>query len=77
MCLNNRVLLSQLTPSLEQCGRFILCDFILFDEDWRVVLVYAPSTVNEGIGFFFQLFLFCGCNRNVVVQADFSFRHSD
>lgn len=72
MFLKKQLPLSELTLSIDQCGRFIMCDFVLFGEDWRVVCVYAPRTVRERVDFFCQLLPFCDCDRNVVVLGDFN-----
>lgn len=54
------------------CGRFILCDFRVFDTRWRVVCVYAPNDVANRVTFFHHLRPYLICDRMLVLLGDFN-----
>lgn len=67
---------NKLPPSLlsfSMCGSvvdYFLCDFVLFDDDWRVLCFYTPCTVSERIYFVYEFLTFYGCGRNVMALGD-------
>lgn len=40
------------TVTASECGRFVVCDFVLSSSEWRLICVYAPTKAAERKGFF-------------------------
>lgn len=64
--------LSMLSVVPDEAGRFILSDFVLFSEEYRVVCAYAPNCISEREEFFRQLLPFLETDRNVILLGDFN-----
>lgn len=65
--------ITELSIVTDDYGRFISCDFVLFDKEWRVICVYAPNVVPEREDFFRNcLAPFVATDKRVVVMGDFN-----
>lgn len=72
LLLRKSVPLRDLRVVLDERGRFILCDFILFNREWRVMCVYAPNRANERTVFFEFLKSYLQSDKVVVLMGDFN-----
>lgn len=64
--------LSELAVTTDTEGRFITCDFFMSAVHWRLICLYAPSTVKDRVSFFLGLRRFVDCDRTVVLLGDFN-----
>lgn len=64
--------LSELDVTTDTEGRFIVCDFSSSTVHWRLICIYAPSTVKDRVSFFSGLRRFVDCDRTVVLLGDFN-----
>lgn len=72
LCLRKSVPLRDLSVVLDERGRFILCNFILFNRVRRVMCVYAPYRTKERTVFFEFLKPYLQCDKVVVLMGDFN-----
>lgn len=49
-----------------------MCDFVFSTVPWRLICIYAPSTVRERVSFFSGLGRFVDCDRAVMLCGDFN-----
>lgn len=54
--------LSELSVTVDTEGRFIMCDILFVSVHWRLICVYAPSTVKDRVFFFSGLRRFVDCD---------------
>lgn len=70
--LKKYVPLSDVSVITDDHGRFILCDFNLTKEQWRVICIYAPCKVSEREAFFRGISHYIESDRITVLLGDFN-----
>lgn len=66
--------LGAVVQSVNTCesGRFIVCDFSLSSENWRVICLYAPTKAQERREFFEEIESYLKCERRLILAGDFN-----
>lgn len=58
--------------TVDEVGRLIVCDFVMYDISWRIICVYCPNVVTERKEFFASLRHVLNCARKIVLLGDFN-----
>lgn len=63
---------TELSIVSDECGRLILCDFVMYNVQWRVICIYAPNQVNERLASFRHVEQYLACDKMIVLLGDFN-----
>lgn len=72
LLLKKSVPLSQLCVTTDTEGRFIMCDFVLTSNQFRLICIYAPNVTTDRVLFFGGLRRYLDCDRALVLVGDFN-----
>lgn len=55
-----------------QSGRFVFCDFVYCNKEFRIICVYAPTKVTDRLSFFQEISQYMKTDRYLIVLGDFN-----
>lgn len=70
--LKKSIRLSELSIVSDECGRLVVCDFLMYDVQWCVICIYAPNQVNERLAFFRHVEQYLTNDKMIVLLGDFN-----